>query len=61
MFGQFLPNINEMLQCATILHSDLAGAKSAKLNKAQDDVTTLARAGSSGKGSSGATGLDQPQ
>jgi hypothetical protein len=27
----------------------------------QDDVTALARAGSSGKGSSGATGLGRPQ
>jgi hypothetical protein len=34
MFGQLLPNTNEMLQRTTVLYSDSAGAKSAELNKA---------------------------
>jgi hypothetical protein len=33
MFGQFLPNTNETLQCDTVLCSESAGAKSTELNK----------------------------
>jgi hypothetical protein len=32
MFGQFLPNKNEMLQCSTVLHSDSSAANSGQLN-----------------------------
>jgi hypothetical protein len=34
MFGQFLSNTNEILQCAAVLHSKSGDADSGQLNKA---------------------------
>jgi hypothetical protein len=34
MFRQFLPDTNKIQQCATVLYSDSAAAKSTELNQA---------------------------
>jgi hypothetical protein len=34
MFGQFLPNKNKMLQCATVVNSESAALKLGQLNTA---------------------------
>jgi hypothetical protein len=41
MFGQFLPNKNDMLQCSTVLHSDSAAANSGQLNTPKDMMDAL--------------------